>query len=348
MSSSPLASDRRPAAVLFGCAGPKLSEAERAFFRAADPLGFILFRRNCVSPEQVRELVAALRACVGRAEAPVLIDQEGGRVARLAPPVWPKHPPARRIGACAELDPTAGERAAWLNARLIAAMLEPLGITVDCAPVCDVPEPGAHDVIGDRAFSERPELVARLATAACAGFLAGGVLPVIKHIPGHGRARADSHRELPVVDTPAATLANTDFVPFHALSAMPVAMVAHVLYRDLDPERPASISPRVIEEVIRGTLGFQGFLVSDDVEMEALAGGPGERAAAVLAAGCDAVLHCSGKFQDMVAVAEATGPLTLPAWMRWQQASARLERPASIDLAAARAELAALLPDEVS
>lgn len=303
-------SDAEVAALVFGCAGPTLTDAERTFFCDVNPLGFILFARNCETPAQVSALVGNLRECVGRPDAPVLIDQEGGRVARLRPPHWRSAPPAAVFGAIARRDSAAAVEAVRLNARLLAAELMALGIDVDCTPVVDVPAIGSHDVIGDRAFCGDPETVAMLGRAACEGFLQGGVLPVIKHVPGHGRARADSHVALPVVDATLDDLRETDFVPFAALADMPLAMTAHVLYPAVDADRPATLSPRVIAEVIRGEMGFSGVLISDDIGMGALGGPFAERAAAALDAGCDVVLHCSGDLDEMRAVAEAGRPLS--------------------------------------
>ncbi|MDE1146351.1 MAG: beta-N-acetylhexosaminidase [Azospirillaceae bacterium] len=317
-----------PAAVIFGCTGPVLTDAERALFAKAGPLGFILFRRNCQTPEQVATLTAALRDSVGRPDAPILIDQEGGRVARLRPPHWPSLPPAGRVGAVAD-DELAAE-AAWLHGRLLAAMLAPLGIDVDCAPVADVPQSGAHDVIGDRAFALDPSRVARLAGAQAEGLLAGGVLPVVKHIPGHGRAGADSHKELPRVTADLDTLAAVDFPPFQELAGLPLAMVAHVLYTAVDADRPSSVSPVVIAEIIRGRIGFDGLLISDDLEMEALSGTVPERAAATLAAGCDVALHCNGTVAEMAAVAAVVPHLTPESQARWARALNR--RPAATTL----------------
>ena len=332
-----------PRAVVFGCAGAALSDQERDFFRRANPLGFILFRRNCESPEQVKTLVAALRAAVGRDDAPVLIDQEGGRVARLRPPNWPVHPPARAFGELAERDRAAGREAAWLNARLLAETLHELGINVDCAPVCDVPVPGAHDIIGDRAFAEDPEVVAELARASCEGLLAGGVLPVIKHIPGHGRARSDSHEELPVVDSSFRSLNKSDFPPFRALADLPLGMVAHVVYAAIDHEQPASTSAKVISQVIRRDLGFNGLLFSDDLSMKALVGTVAERALAVLEAGCDIVLHCNGDAGEMTEIAAVTPAMSGPSLARWQYAQGFARAPHPIDTAELRARLDALL-----
>ena len=337
-------SGQRPRAVIFGCAGPVLTEVERTFFRKADPLGFILFRRNCETPEQVRALVTAMRDSVGRPDAPVLIDQEGGRVARLRPPHWPSFPPARRFGELAEIDRAAGLEAAWINGRLLAHALYDVGVTVDCAPVCDVPVEGAHDIIGDRAFSRDPALVAALARATGEGLMAGGVLPVIKHIPGHGRAFADSHAELPVVEAARPDLERSDFAPFRALADMPLGMVAHVVLKAIDPATPASTSAVVIDQVVRGeAIGFDGLLFSDDLSMGALAGGMEQRARAVLGAGNDIVLHCNGVMEEMEAVIRAVPPLTEEASRRWARAESLRGEPQPADVAALRARLDQLL-----
>ena len=289
-------------ASIYGCEGTGLSEREARFFREAKPWGFILFARNISDPAQVRRLVGDLREAAGH-DAEVLIDQEGGRVQRLTPPNWRRYPPGRRYGEIYEQDAEQGLHAARLGAQLIAAELRHLGITVDCLPVLDVPVPGAHDVIGDRAYADVPGPVAALGLAAAEGLLSGGVLPVIKHVPGHGRAGVDSHKSLPVVDTPAAELSRIDFGPFHALRHMPLAMTAHVVYSALDPDRPATTSPLVIEKVIREEIGFGGVLMSDDLSMEALKGTLAERARQSLEAGCDLVLHCNGKMGEMEQVA---------------------------------------------
>ncbi|GEO36007.1 glycosyl hydrolase [Skermanella aerolata] len=341
--SSKASTAKLPAAIVYGCAGTTLSPEEREFFRASNPFGFILFRRNCQTPDQVRTLVADLRASVGRSDAPVLIDQEGGRVARMRPPEWPSFPPARRIGDLAAGDPEAGAEAAWLTARLIASMLHDAGITVDCAPVCDVPVDGSHDVIGDRAYSDDPELVASLARISCTGFLDGGVLPVIKHLPGHGRALCDSHLEQPRVEAGRAELARTDFLPFEVVADMPLGMVAHVVYQELDPVHPASTSAVVIQSVIRDQLGFDGLLFCDDLSMEALAGTVAERAVAVLEAGCDVVLHCNGKLDEMQALAPIVPPLTDAAAARWVHALTFLKPPGKGDPERMRERLDALL-----
>ncbi len=330
-------------AVIFGCAGTELGDEERRFFAETEPAGFILFARNCQAPDQVRALTAALRDSIGWDEAPVLIDQEGGRVARLGPPHWPKRPPARVF---ADLARTRGlddaREAARLNARLMAADLHVLGITVDCAPVIDVPVPGAHDVIGDRAHGDDPETITALGRAVCDGLLAGGVLPVVKHIPGHGRAAADSHLELPAVGTTRDEMRLTDFAPFAALNDMACAMAAHVLYTDIDSTAPATASPKVIEDVIRGDIGFDGLLLSDDIGMEALTGTPGERCAAMLAAGCDIALECSGDIDVMRVTAEGAAMLTAAASARLERALGDIRAPEALDAAAATARLAEL------
>ncbi|MEO8927770.1 MAG: beta-N-acetylhexosaminidase [Caulobacteraceae bacterium] len=326
------------AACIFGCAGPRLLEAEAAFFRDVDPWGFILFRRNVETPDQVRTLVDALRATVGRADAPVLIDQEGGRVQRLGPPHWRRYPPGRAYGKIAANDPLTRREIARLGARLMAHDLASLGINVDCAPVLDIPGPGGHEIIGDRAYGDGPDEVAVLGRAAAEGLIAGGVLPVIKHIPGHGRARADSHLALPVVEAEAAALDGRDFAPFRALSDMPMAMTAHVVYAAIDADRPATTSRAVIETAIRGAIGFDGLLISDDLSMRALSGDFSARAHDALAAGCDIVLHCNGEMAEMAAVAAGTAVLTGRAQTRAAVALARLPRTSEpFDAAAARA-----------
>ncbi len=334
-------------AAIYGCAGTTLSAAERSFFRDADPFGFILFARNVATPEQVRALVADLRASVGRADAPVLIDQEGGRVRRLRPPHWRASPPASAFAALYARDHDAAVEASRLNGRLLAAELLALGIDVDCAPVLDVPVAGAHDVIGDRAFGHAPEPVIALGGAQAEGLLAGGVMPVAKHIPGHGRAMADSHLELPVVDASLDELRASDFAPFRALADIPWGMTAHVLYRALASNRPATTSERIVADVIRGWIGFDGFLLSDDLSMKALGGSFGERARLSLDAGCDAVLHCNGRMEEMTAIADAVAPLSSVARIRLDRANAR--RAAAFDhadaatLARHRYRLAVLL-----
>ena len=311
-----------PRAVIFGCSGTTLTGAEIALFRATNPFGFILFKRNVETPEQVLALTRALRRCVGRREAPILIDQEGGRVARLGPPHWPEFPSARRFGDAWVNDPDRAVEAIKANSNVLAATLWPLGISVNCLPVADVPIPGSHDVIGDRAYSTKPIAVAQLALAAAEGLIECGVLPVVKHIPGHGRARSDSHAELPVVDATEEELEAHDFAPFRALRYMPIAMTAHVRYTALDANRPATLSPIVIGEFIRDRIGFDGLLLSDDLGMAALSGPIADRAAASIAAGCDIAVHCNGTAEEMTSVADAVPPMTIHALRRWERAKA--------------------------
>ena len=299
----------RPLAVVFGCRGPRLGDRERRLFAEANPLGLILFARNCRTPDQVRGLVRSFRETVGRSDAPVLIDQEGGRVQRLKPPHWASDPPAGAFGDLAARDGEAADRAAGLRARAIAGDLSDLGITVNAAPVLDLRCPGQSDVVGDRAFGRDPELVGRLGAASCNGYLAGGVLPILKHCPGHGRAVVDSHQRLPVVDADPDDLDASDYEPFRRLAAMPMAMTAHILYPRIDPHRPGTLSPIVIHEVVRRRIGFPGLLVSDDLCMGALRGTPGERATQALAAGCDIALHCNGALDEMRDVVANATPL---------------------------------------
>ena len=301
-----------PLAAVFGLAGLALADAERAFFKRTRPAGYILFARNIDNPQQVTALVKDLRSLSPDFEAFVLIDQEGGRVQRLKPPHWRHAPPSGAFEPLFKADPVLAEEMVRLNIQLIGEELRALGIDVDCAPVADVPVTGAHDVIGDRAFSKDPAVVGRLAAAVCEGLWDAGVLPVIKHIPGHGRAMSDSHLELPVVSTSLDELRSTDFVAFKSLSARPglmFAMTAHVVYTAIDPAAPATTSARVIADIIRGEIGFQGILISDDLGMKALAGPFDARAAAARAAGCDLMLHCDGNLADMEAVARTAGPL---------------------------------------
>jgi beta-N-acetylhexosaminidase len=326
------------AACIFGCAGLTLSAEERAFFRDVRPWGFILFKRNVDTPEQVRALVDQLRETTGIANAPVLIDQEGGRVQRLGPPHWRRYPPGRAYGDLAVNDPLIRREVTRLGARLLAHDLSALGINVDCVPVLDVPALDGHEIIGDRAYGLTPEEVATLGRAAAEGLIAGGVLPVIKHIPGHGRAKADSHLALPVVEASLAELDARDFAPFMVLSDMPMAMTAHVVYTAIDAKRPATTSRRAIRDVIRGTIGFDGLIMSDDLSMKALSGDFADRTRASLAAGCDVVLHCNGDMVEMTAIAGAVKPLAGKAKARAAAALARLGKtPEPFDADEARA-----------
>ncbi|CAN7245500.1 beta-N-acetylhexosaminidase [Phenylobacterium sp. LjRoot225] len=331
-------------ACILGCLSTTLSREETAFFRDVKPWGFILFARNVETPDQVRRLVDALRETVGRDDAPVLIDQEGGRVQRLKPPHWPVYPPGRVYGQLAGNDPLLKREITRLGARLIAHDLASLGINVDCVPVLDVPDPQGHEIIGDRAYGQTPDEVAYLGRAAAEGLIAGGVLPVIKHIPGHGRAKADSHLELPVVDASYDELDARDFAPFRVLSDMPMAMTAHVIYSAIDPKRPATTSKKAMRKVIRGAIGYDGLVMSDDLSMKALSGDFGERAEQALAAGCDVVLHCNGDMDEMKAVVDGTGALKGHAKRRALAALGRLARvPEPLDLDEARARFAAAL-----
>jgi beta-N-acetylhexosaminidase len=330
-------------AFITGISGFELTAAERDFIRAERPWGFILFKRNVAHPAQVARLVAELRATVGEATAPVLIDQEGGRVQRLGPPHWPAYPPGAVFGSLYDREPALGLKAARLSNRLIAADLADLGIDVDCLPLADVPVAGADNVIGNRAYGTEPAKVAAIARAVTEGLEQGGVLPILKHIPGHGRATADSHFRLPTVDAPRAELERTDFAAFIPLADLPMAMTAHVVFSALDPAQPATTSATIIEQVIRGAIGFQGLLMSDDVSMNALAGSLAERTRAIVAAGCDMVLHCNGKLDEMREVASQTPELSGKALARANKALASRRQPQPFDRKAARAELDALV-----
>ena len=330
---------------MFGCAGPVLSDWERSFFRDADPLGFCLFRRNCLDRAQVAALTAAFRECVGRADAPVLIDQEGGRVQRLRPPAWDDDVPAARFGTLYRADPNTARAAVTAQMAAIAADLAALGVTVNAAPVADLGLPGVTPAIGDRAYADDPDIVADLAGAAAEALLAGGILPVIKHMPGHGRATVDSHDALPTVDTDRDTLL-ADIAPFKRLADLPWGMTAHVRYLALDPAHPATLSATVIETVIRGEIGFDGLLLSDDLSMGALDGPVGRRGALAVAAGCDVALHCCGDRDEMQDLAAEVPVLTERAVWRLQRGMERLlvgaDRPAA-DPSALRTEVQRLL-----
>lgn len=332
--------------VFFGLAGLELSADERALFRAADPAGYILFKRNVETPEQVRRLTDALRDLSGNAQLPILIDQEGGRVARLRPPHWPEFPPPLVFGAAWEKAPLTAMAAARANAQALATMLAELGITVDCLPLLDVRAEGMHDVIGDRSYGADPHMVASLGRATLDGLKAGGCVGVVKHIPGHGRATLDSHLALPTVTASAAEL-ETDILPFRRLADAPMAMTAHILYPAWDAELCASLSPTIIADVIRGSIGFDNLLMSDDLGMHALGTQPGGnsmagRATGVLEAGCDIALHCSGDLAEMDEIAGAMGPIGAAAAARLARAMATLGAPEG-DLATLAARRDALL-----
>jgi beta-N-acetylhexosaminidase len=331
------------AAYITGLAGLTLTADEASLLARTAPAGLILFARNCDTPEQVRRLVADARAAIGADDALVLIDQEGGRVQRLRPPHWRTLPSGAHIARLAATDSKRGAIAARQIARLTAADLCALGINTNCVPVLDVPQPGSHAVIGDRAYGVDPNAIAKLGRAVADGCLAGGVLPVIKHIPGHGRATADSHFDLPVVTATRGELAAADFAPFKALADLPVAMTAHVVYAAIDPNAPASTSAKAHREVIRGHIGFDGLLMSDDLGMKALRGTFEDRAAAVLRAGSDLVLHCSGNFEEMTAVASAVPALEGRGLDRFRRAVAAIGQHQPFVMAEAEACLAEVL-----
>ena len=333
-------------AVVYGLAGPALDADERAFFRDADPWGFILFARNIGDARQIARLTMNLRDCVGR-DAPILIDQEGGRVARLKPPNWRKAPPAQVFGDLFLRDPEAGIEATRINHRLLAHELRSVGVDVDCAPVLDLRIPGADAIIGDRAFGDTPEPIATLGRAAMEGLMAGGVAPVIKHIPGHGRAEADSHLELPRVEEPHEQLSETDFAPFKALADAPMAMTAHIVYADIDPDNPATTSRDMISKVIRSEIGFDGLLMTDDLSMKALNGSFRERAERSLAAGCDVLLHCNGDRREMQQIAESTPQFAGKALERAVNAEQARSRIDDFDSKQAESRLDCLLENAI-
>jgi beta-N-acetylhexosaminidase len=330
-------------AFITGVSGPGLTADERDFIRAERPWGFILFKRNIDNPEQVAGLVKELRRMSEAPDAPILIDQEGGRVQRFGPPHWPVYPAGAVFGALYDIDPELGLKAARLSARLIAADLIDCGVSVDCLPLADVPVAGADAVIGARAYGTEPGKVATIARAVTDGLEQGGILPVLKHIPGHGRATADTHFRLPVVDTPGEELERTDFAAFRPLKDLPMAMTAHVVFSALDSAQPATTSATIINQVIRGHIGFQGLLMSDDVSMNALAGSIGERSKAIISAGCDMILHCNGNLDEMREVAREAPELTGEALRRAGAALASRKTPKPFDRAAARAELDELI-----
>jgi beta-N-acetylhexosaminidase len=322
-------------AFITGLSGLTITASERAFIREAQPWGLIIFKRNVNTPQQVTELTSSFRDAVGW-QAPVLVDQEGGRVQRLGPPHWPVYPPGAQLGARYDREPARGLAAARLQGHLIAADLTAVAVDVDCLPLADVLASGADPVIGDRAYGSEPGKVAVIAAAIADGLLAGGVLPVVKHLPGHGRAGADSHHRLPVVDTPRATLEATDFAAFQPLAGLPLGMTAHVVFSAIDPDAPATTSVTMVREVIRGFIGFKGLLMSDDVSMQALSGGIADRSRAAFAAGCDVVLHCNGDLGEMTVVAGASPVLEGEAAVRTEAALAQRRAPEDFDVDAAR------------
>jgi len=317
-------------AFICGLKGCALTQDERLFLRDAEPWGVILFKRNVESRKQLFALTSDIREALGSRQAPVLVDQEGGRVQRLGPPHWRAYPPAARFE---HLDATDAmrERLAWLGGRLIAHDLREVGVTIDCSPVLDAPARGSHDVIGDRAYSRDPWTVAHLGRAVANGLLAGGVAPVMKHIPGHGRAKSDSHQELPVIVATKAELEAVDFVPFVTNADLPIAMTAHVVYAAIDPTTPATLSWTIVQDLVRGRIGFEGLLLTDDLSMKALSGSFRTRAEKAVAAGCDVVLHCNGDLDEARAVAAGAGVLTGRPAERARAALARIDAIGDFD-----------------
>ena len=330
-------------AFISGCKGVTITPEEKAFFAGERPWGFILFGRNIGEPEQISDLTASLRDSIGNPDAPVLIDQEGGRVQRIRPPIVPQYPNGAAIGEIYRRDREQGLRAAWLMSRLHAFDLMRFGITVDCLPVLDVPIEGSSDVIGNRAYGHDPQAVAAIGAAAAAGLKGGGMLPVMKHMPGHGRAFVDSHHKLPVVDVPFEELAKSDFVPFVAMKNELMAMSAHIVFTAIDPENPATTSPKVVHDVIRGHIGFDGLLMSDDVSMNALAGNIEERARGIVAAGLDLVLHCHGIMDEMLQVARVVPVISGETLRRVNAVEAGFAKPDASDEAALRDEFNGML-----
>lgn len=332
-------------AFISGCAATTLSAEETKFFERVSPWGLILFKRNCESPEQIIALTAQFRSAVDRKDAPVFIDQEGGRVQRLGPPnnAWRKYPAASEFGKLYERCPILAYRTARHCGRLMAEDLYDIGITSSCLPVLDIPQPGAHDVIGSRAYATRPEHVISLARLHVAGLMEGGILPVMKHIPGHGRSLVDSHHDLPVVTAPRTALEQLDFMPFAALADCPMAMTAHVVYSALDPQNPATLSRKIIKDVIRKTLNFTGLLMTDDLSMKALGGSFAEKAHKALDAGCDILLHCNGILAEMEEVGAHAGELEGKAMRRAKQALKARRKPLPFDKKAALKDLEAIL-----
>lgn len=322
----PIISEENPLPIIFGCSRTALTPLERQFFKTANPFGFILFKRNCIDPDQVRYLIRELRQAVGRDDVPILIDQEGGSVARLRPPHWSKQPPAAVFGAMYERDAEWGTEAMQLFARIVANELWQLGIHVNCAPVLDLLFEGASTAIGDRAISRKPAVVAALARIWAETFLVNGILPVIKHLPGHGRVKTDPHFLLPVIDASLAEMESEDFVPFDLLKDLPIGMNSHAVFTAIDADKPASLSTAVYE-LIRNKLGFDGLILSDDICMKALQGTPAELAKGVLEAGADVVLHCNGDLAEMEAIAAVLEPTIEESWARWTYAKSIAGKP---------------------
>jgi beta-N-acetylhexosaminidase len=330
-------------AVVFGCAGSSLTKAEQSLFEKFEPWGLILFKRNCENPDQIKQLVASFRQAVGRPDAPVFIDQEGGRVQRLGPPLWRAYPAAAAFGKVYGINPGLALRAARNIGRLMAQDLFELGITASCLPVLDVPAPGSHNVIGNRAYDTRPERIMVLARAHMSGLMQGGVMPVMKHMPGHGRALVDSHHDLPVVTASRMELESTDFVPFTAFADCPIAMTAHVIYSAIDPDQPATLSRKVVRHVVRKVIGFDGLLLTDDLSMKALKGSFKEKAEQAYEAGCDMLLHCNGVLDEMAEVAASALPVNAKQARRAKAALKSRRKPLPFDEKLALKELEAVM-----
>jgi beta-N-acetylhexosaminidase len=335
--------DPHPLPVIFGLAKTELNYLERKFIEDTNPFGFILFKRNCDNPDQIKWLIRELRHSVGRDDAPVLIDQEGGRVARLQSPQWPKYPAARAFGLLYELDPALGTEAMRLFARMINYPLTEVGITVNCAPVLDLYFTGATDAIGDRALSRRPAIVAALARLYAEVAMENGILPVVKHFPGHGRLKADPHERLPVIEASLAELESDDFVPFELLKDLPLGMTSHAIFTSIDRDNPASLSATMHNDIIRGRLGFDGLMLSDDICMKALHGTPDDLAKRVIEAGSDVVLHCNGVLTEMQAIAAALEPMSGESMARWRYAQTMIKAPIAYNPAADMGRLDILL-----
>ncbi|MFN3520076.1 MAG: glycoside hydrolase family 3 N-terminal domain-containing protein [Sphingomonas sp.] len=329
--------------VIFGLSGPTLTSDERAFFAEARPAGYILFKRNCLDRQQLRALTDELRTLEGRSDVAILVDQEGGRVARLGPPEWPAFPAGPDFDRLYDIAPMSAIEAARANAQALGLMMAEVGITVDCHPILDVIGPGTTEAISIRAFGSEPKRVAALGRATLEGLAAGGVVGVLKHMPGHGRAKVDSHHLLPTVTATAAELED-DIAPFRALAHAPMGMTSHIVFEAWDAERAATMSPTIINDVIRGKIGFDGLLMTDDIDMKALSGTPADKASGAIAAGCDIVLDCWARLDEMVAIADRLDDIAQPSRDRLVRAMATL-RPAEgvfADLVAKRDELLAI------
>jgi beta-N-acetylhexosaminidase len=330
-------------ALIIGCAGTELTPDEVRLFSDINPWGLILFKRNCESPDQIQSLIKSFRTAVARSDAPVFVDQEGGRVQRLGPPHWRKYPEARKFGSLYQINPALALRTARNVGRLMAQDLFDLGFTSTCLPVLDVPQAGAHDVIGNRAYDARPDRVMALARSHVAGLMEGGILPVMKHIPGHGRSMVDSHHDLPIVTASRMELETQDFVPFTGFADCPMAMTAHVVYQSIDPDLPGTLSRKVVRHAIRRVIGFNGLLMTDDLSMKALQGSLGQKAQMAYDAGCDMLLHCNGVIDEMREVAEHAQLLSVKTARRAKAALKLRRKPQPFDEKQALSDLEAVM-----